>query len=811
MGSIVDLVVSSTCLVSDDRISLSVVLLAAGSFICCLLCYWWLCATISINTIRTCCGHNAEHNIGGYNDTNLPDAEIVTGAKDRDNTITVYVAKEIVTMDPTWPTAKVVACQYGRILGIGQSLEDLDPWLKRKELDPNGKDVVIDRSFENDVIVPGFVEQHGHPLIGGTALSLICVAFHDTVAPYQPMIKGCRNKKEVIDRLKKEHKKRPITDGTLPEEHLLAWGFDCIAMGCHLTKEDLNEIDPEGKRCVFVWDCSMHFAYMNTQMMEQKLGLDIKNGRKYTTTGVETDPKTGELTGAFLGVHALLKFCPPIMKQLMKPSRSLQSMHHLTEVARMGGITTMCELVMGSVNLGVEMDLYRWFYENDLTPCRCVCVIDGIKAKRFMSPFRLPLPNARANAAARWIRNQQQYSSEKLIFNNGVKFFADDSFLGLTIKLRFPGYVEPRRQKGIWNMEQGPGTPFVRELLPFWKAGCRVHVHSNGDASQDALTEVVQTLQTIHPRFDHRFCLEHYGMSAVHIHRKLKALGVNVGVNVYYALLRGQLNEAHVGKDKAHAASRLKSMVDCGLVVAMHTDTPVAPPRPLEEIWFACNRMADELETTESMFSSSNQTKKKKKKLVSICPAERITPYQAMRMKTIDAAHVHGLDGIIGSIEAGKFADFTILAENPLESDKASLRDIKVIATVVGGVKRMNVAQIRRVPIPPGDGLVGQVLWLKAMNIDGIGILPSLCRWMLLKIASLMGSSGTLEDVVLAAKERAAAATAAVAATSGDSTTSTNDPHGLEGRFCVPIEEFTPIVCKHIKPTLRSKSCYRCC
>jgi hypothetical protein len=276
--------------------------------------------------------------------------------------------------------------------------------------------------------------------------------------------------------------------------------------------------------------------------------------------------------------------------------------------------------------------------------------------------------------------------------------------------------------------------------------------------------------------------------------------------------LRGQLNEAHVGKDKAHAASRLKSMVDCGLVVAMHTDTPVAPPRPLEEIWFACNRMADELETTESTSSSSNQTTKKKKKLVSICPAERITPYQAMRMKTIDAAHVHGLDGIIGSIEAGKFADFTILAENPLESDKASLKDIKVIATVVGGVKRMNVAQIRRVPIPPGDGLVGQVLWLKAMNLDGTGILPRLCRWMLFKIASLMGSSGTLEDVVLAAKERAAAdAAAAAAAANGDSTTSANNPHGLEGRFCVPIEEFTPIICKNIKPTHRSGLSYRCC
>ena len=320
------------------------------------------------------------------------------------------------------------------------------------------------------------------------------------------------------------------------------------------------------------------------------------------------------------------------------------------------------------------------------------------------------------------------------------------------------------------------------------------------------MTEVVQTLQTIHPRFDHRFCLEHYGMSAVHIHRRLRNLGVNVGVNVYYALLRGQINEAHVGKDKAHAASRLKSMIDSGLVVAMHADTPVALPHPLEEIWFACNRMApDELERTES----SNSTKKQEraeKNMVSICPAERVTPYQAMRMKTIDAAYVHGLDGIIGSIEAGKFADFTVLAENPLEADKASLRDIEVIATVVGGVKRMNVAQTRRVPVPPGEGLVGQVLWLKAMNMVGTGIVERLFRWMLLKLACWMGSSGSLEVALRTANERAVASAIPCDQTN-DSRVDDN------GQFCTPIvEEFAPIVCKHIKPTpLKSDFKCLCC
>jgi hypothetical protein len=822
MGSKADVL---TCLVrADVWFDSSLALwLAAGTAFYFLLwsLYRWLFSNTYIDVIRTCCGTNAEYELN----TDLPDAEIVVDAKDRDNTITVYAAKEIVTMDPTWPTAKVVACQYGRILGIGQSLEDLDPWLNRTNLDP--RDVVVDRTFENDVLVPGFIEQHGHPLIGGLALSLVCVAFHDTVAPYKPVIPGCKTKGEVLDRLRNEHEKRPITDGTPQEEDLMAWGYDSVAMGGHLSKTELDRIDPTGKRRIFVWDCSMHFAYCNTKMMEDRLGMDVQNGTRYKMAGIETDPTTGELTGTFLGVQVMLKYFPPVLKHVIKPSNSLKSIHYLMELARMNGITTYAELCMGSINLGLEMDLYRWFFDNDLTPLRCIVVLDARKVRRSVSPFRLPLPDARGKAAAKWIRDQQTRSSEKLIFNNGCKFFADDAFLGLTIQLRFPGYVEPSKNKGIWNMEEGPGSPFVRDILPFWKAGCRIHVHSNGDASQEALAEVVQTLQLIYPRFGHRFCLEHYGMSAVHIHRKLKNLGVNVGVNVYYALLRGQLNEARVGKDKAHAASRLKSMVDCGMVVAMHTDTPVAPPRPLEEIWFACNRLADELVVPDTQGTSggddSSDSKNpktteripkpkpkpsKKRKMVPICPSECITPYQAMKMKTVDAAYVHGLDGILGSIETGKFADFAVLEENPLTSDKANLRDIAVVATVVGGVKRKNVSQTRMVPVPPGDTLEGQVLWLRAMNLVGTGVLARLHRWLLLKLAAWMGSVGTLEDVRRASDETAvAAATTATGSSGAAPQHRRNDP----GRGHICPEELTPIVCKHAKPRQEFNFNFRCC
>ncbi len=182
---------------------------------------------------------------------------------------------------------------------------------------------------------------------------------------------------------------------------------------------------------------------------------------------------------------------------------------------------------------------------------------------------------------------------------------------------------------------------------------------------------IFHTVQRAHPRFDHRFCFEHFGCSNEALVRRVKALGANVSVNPFYAHLRAELNEVsqparqsllhtilglptialfhslspflslflslslkkeeltaatnlfrrvlslslsltlcmcvpvcvpvcvcvcaravqkHMGRDRAHSVSRLRLLLDKGVTVASHTDTPVAPPKPLEEIWVACSR-----------------------------------------------------------------------------------------------------------------------------------------------------------------------------------------------------------------------------
>ena len=69
--------------------------------------------------------------------------------------VTVYTAALIRTMEPALPEATAVAVQEGRIVAVG-TLEDMEPVLRLR----GGQ---VDRRFEDQVIVPGFIDPHVHP------------------------------------------------------------------------------------------------------------------------------------------------------------------------------------------------------------------------------------------------------------------------------------------------------------------------------------------------------------------------------------------------------------------------------------------------------------------------------------------------------------------------------------------------------------------------------------------------------------------------------------------------------------------------
>ena len=68
-----------------------------------------------------------------------------------------------------------------------------------------------------------------------------------------------------------------------------------------------------------------------------------------------------------------------------------------------------------------------------------------------------------------------------------------------------------------------------------------------------------------------------------------------------------------------------------------------------------------------------------------VCREESLTLDQALAAITIEAAYVLGMEDEIGSLRAGKSADFTVLDTDPYAVGGEGLKDIAVAATVFKG------------------------------------------------------------------------------------------------------------------------------
>ena len=67
-------------------------------------------------------------------------------------------------------------------------------------------------------------------------------------------------------------------------------------------------------------------------------------------------------------------------------------------------------------------------------------------------------------------------------------------------------------------------------------------------------------------------------------------------------------------------------------------------------------------------------------------PEQRISPADALRAVTIDAAWQYFEEDRKGSLEVGKLADMVVLSDNPLEVDPETIADVRIHETIKDGL-----------------------------------------------------------------------------------------------------------------------------
>lgn len=537
-----------------------------------------------------------------------------------DKMITIYSAKRIITMNPSQPEATHIAVRDGRILGVGtaESMQDFN-------------NASYDSRFENDILMPGFVEGHSHALEGALWNYGYLGYFGRTDADGHNW-EGLRSIEAMQQRLKEY---AATVDEVSP---IIAWGFDPVYFpGERLDRHALDAVISE--RPVVVFHANLHVLTVNTAMLKLA-GIDQVEGIEGIRLGSDGKPN-GELQ-EMAAMHVVFDALGFNIFDLVASPETLQ---RYARIARRSGVTTIT-------------DLY-----NPLTE-------EGVKALELVTADpRYPVRLVPAMAALNWspeggmarLHDCQSRGNDKLYFGP-VKLMTDGSIQGYTARLKWP-YYHDGSPNGIWN---APPQQLKDLVHHYHQAGIQLHIHCNGDESVDLMLDAIEEAQELWPRFDHRHTLQHCQIMDHAQLRRAARLGVCLNIFANHLYYWGDIHLTRtIGFERCQRLEPLASAKRLNIPLAIHSDAPVTPLAPLFTAWCAVMRR-----------SASG---------VQLGEHEKLTVPEALEAITLGAAYTLRLDHLVGSLEIGKFADITVLEQDPLTCEPDHLKDIRVKATLVGG------------------------------------------------------------------------------------------------------------------------------
>lgn len=537
----------------------------------------------------------------------------------------VFTAKKIITMNPGNPEGTAVAVRDGRILGVG-SLDDMQGW------SPNR----IDETFQDKILLPGFVEAHSH-VVGGGFWNFPYVGYFDRRDPAGKVWSGCKSIESVTERLREFEAQ--LTD---PDEPLIAWGLDPIYFpGETIRAAELDQISTS--RPVYIHHASGHTAVVNTAML-QKEGITAA----LQMDGVVKDA-SGQPTGELQSPPAYM-LARSAFSRLWASIQADEAKWNFGRMARNTGVTTATELGASSFAPETIESWQRVVNAPDF-PTRIVIAYST----------RFGGPSDPVEMAAQAV-NMGQYSSDKLRMGGLAKIWVDGSIQGFTARLRWPGYYNGA-PNGLWYIAP---ERFKEEFMAYHRAGLTVHVHCNGDEATELFLDTLDEILAEAPRWDHRHTVQHNQMAGPDQFRRMATMGVCANMFSNHIYYWGDQHYAFtMGPERSKQMNALATAKREGVRFSIHSDEMITPIGGLEGVWNAVNRVT----ATGRVLGES----------------ERIPVYDALKAVTIDAAYQLKMDHEVGTIECGKWADFAVLEEDPFEVDPMTLKDIPVWGTVLGG------------------------------------------------------------------------------------------------------------------------------
>jgi predicted amidohydrolase YtcJ len=402
------------------------------------------------------------------------------------------------------------------------------------------------------------------------------------------------------------------------------------------SKEWIDSVS--GDHPIFISRYDGHMAFANSKAM-QLAGVNASTVSP--AGGVVVKNTKGELTGCFKDKAMSL-----IEKAIPDPTEAELEEYYkaAANYALERGVTHVND--MGSYGGWMDLSTYRRVAQKNNSLIRMYSFVPLATWSRLDSFVQ---KNGRGDDLLKW---------------GGLKGYVDGS-LGSTTAWFHQPYLDDPKSTGLTITDT---TDLRNWVIGADKAGLHVAVHAIGDRANDFILSVYQEAEKINGSRDRRFRVEH----AQHV--RLEAIDhfanqqVIASMHPFHLVDDGIWAYKRLDTNRLKGTYAIKTMMDKGVTVTFGSDWPVAPVDALFGVYAAVTRRTGDNKNPNGWY-----------------PDQKISIDQALRAYTQNNARASFMEGKIGVLKKGYYADFAVLDQDIKKIDPITLKEVKVLRTVLNG------------------------------------------------------------------------------------------------------------------------------
>lgn len=489
------------------------------------------------------------------------------------------------------------------------------------------------------LVLPDFIDSHTH-----IALSVMMDGDDDSFPMWD-----CKSKAEVLEALKAHVKKHPFS------LYYTAFFGQVEALGDEkLTKDDLDKIVKH--RPVILLEQECHSAWLNSGAMKfLKIEEDVKDmapGYSF----YERDEK-GKLTGCITEMTMI-----PILELSGRmPEKKLRTgILKIADYLLQHGVTTI-------------YDAGCYFEEEKTYALLAKMDRAGELPIRYEATYIINTPEKADTAIEEFKRYKSLYETDNIKFKT-IKIMFDGTHRAHTAKM-----VAPYNDKDVIGGTMISEEKLYQLMSELNKEGIDFHAHTVGEGASKMILDCAERIRSEQGELIINITLAHLETQQDEDIPRFKELGISAnftphwhGGNDYGT---AEQNIKLLGEKRANQLFRAKTMIDTGANVTFSSDEVTLQ---LLDRW-------NPFLGIEIGHTRQEVTRGGKDAEVFPPANERLTIDDLIKGYTINGARQLRLEDQIGSIEAGKDADFMVLEDNLFEMDPYEIHNIVPKTVVVKG------------------------------------------------------------------------------------------------------------------------------